>query len=462
MDLEAFMKLVSFNPFTGETNAEFESMGFEETVRKLAEARSAWDTWGRLPARTRVRHLEKLAATLRAQKRSLAESITREMGKPITQSLAEIEKCAWLCDYFAEHTERFLQEEIVAAEAPRSYVTFEPLGLILGIMPWNFPFWQVFRFAVPALAAGNVCVLKHASNVPLTALTIENVFRDSGFPEHVCKTLLTDSRVVMRLIEEDLVDGISLTGSFDAGSQVASLAGRLIKKVVLELGGSDPFIVLEEADLEAAARVAVQSRMINSGQSCIAAKRAIVVQPLAEAFLGRMVGALGKLKIGDPMEEDTDIGPLAKKEFVEVLSDQLADALNRGAKVFLGPEPPSGSGFFFRPVVVTQVTPDMRIMKEEVFGPILPVAVAKDHEEAVALANSTSFGLGASIWTRDLGRAEHLARALRVGTVAINDMVKSDPRLPFGGIKRSGVGRELSHYGLREFMNIKAIVVKGT
>ncbi len=455
------MRLKSINPFNGEVMKEFEAMTLEESAREISTSRVAFRSWKKTPIEERGGYLRAISKRLREDQQALAETITREMGKPIAQSLGEIEKCAWLCEYFAEHGAGFLRNEVVETDALRSYVAFDPLGVILGIMPWNFPFWQVFRFAVPALVGGNVCVLKHASNVPATAVALERLFTESGFPDHVFKTLLIDSAAAMQLVERELVNGVSLTGSVEAGAQIASLAGGRIVKFVLELGGSDPFIVLEDADIPKSARMALQARMINSGQSCIAAKRFIVMKPVARTFIEAVERELKAVKVGDPMDPATTIGPLAKRDLVAGVSAQVEDARKKGARIFDGPAPPEGNGFFLRPAMVTEVTPDMRVATEEVFGPVLAVFPADSDEHAVEMANGSAFGLGASIWTRDLERAERLARDLESGFVAVNDTVKSDPRLPFGGIKKSGIGRELSHYGLKEFMNLKTIVVKG-
>lgn len=454
------MKMVSINPFTEQVNAEFEVLSWEQCGEAVERAREAFSHWRSLSVPERAGVFSKVATGLRSDKRRYGEIITREMGKPIKQAVGEVEKCAWLCDYYAENSHRLLQEEVIQTEATRSIVSFEPLGVVLGIMPWNFPFWQVFRFAVPVMAAGNVCLLKHASSVPLTALEIDRLFRDSGLPGGVFQTLLIDAGTAVRLVEEDKVEGVSLTGSVSAGSQVGAVAGRCIKKLVLELGGSDPFIVLDDADLDKAAEIGVLARVFNGGQSCIAAKRMIVLESVAHEFLTRFVEHMGKLKIGDPMKEDTDMGPLARREFVEDLRVQLEDARALGAEIIQGPEPPEGQGYFFRPAVVTQVTADMKVLKEEVFGPVVPILTATDEEEAISLANSTELGLGASLWSGDIHRAERLAKRIQAGFVAVNDMVKSDPRLPFGGIKKSGIGRELSYFGLKEFVNVKTIVVK--
>lgn len=454
------MKLKSINPFTGGVNAEFDQLPDEVCSEAVLKGREAFEKWKKFAVSERVKPLAKLASILRQKRSELSRIATIEMGKPIREALAEIEKCALVCDYYYQNAEKFLQGEVVETEAEKSYVVFEPLGVILGIMPWNFPFWQVARWAVPTLAAGNVCLLKHASNVPITALEIEKVFREAGFPEHVFQTLLIGPQGAERVLDHDLVDGVSLTGSVGAGSKVASLAGKNLKKVVLELGGSDPFIVLQDADLDKAAQAAVRSRMSNAGQSCIAAKRLIVNESISEAFTKKFVGVLNGLKIGDPMDESTDLGPVARKEFLEPLAKQLDDALKKGARVHRGPKPPD-QGYFFQPVVLTGLTEDMLVMRQEVFGPIASVITVSSEEEMIRIANETEFGLGAAVWTRDISKAEKLVKEIASGFVAINGIVKSDPRLPFGGVKKSGIGRELSHFGLTEFVNIKTVVIGG-
>ncbi|GLI36207.1 NAD-dependent succinate-semialdehyde dehydrogenase [Desulforhabdus amnigena] len=453
------MKMLSVNPFTEEITHEFDMFGVEQVDEAVQRAEEALLRWKARSVPDRVEIFKRVAADLRQHKRKYGEIITREMGKPIKQAVSEVEKCAWVCDYYVEHAARFLQPESIKTDAAKSTVYFEPLGIILGIMPWNFPFWQVFRFAVPAMAAGNVCLLKHASNVPLAALEIEKIFTSAGMPTGVFQTLLIDAGSATRLIEEGKVAGVSLTGSLVAGSRVGEAAGRNIKKLVLELGGSDPFIVLDDADLSKAAEVGMAARALNTGQSCIAAKRFIVMDSVVEEFQVKFLEYLRMLHVGNPMDEDTDIGPLAKSEFVEDLNVQLQDAIDKGATIFYGSKPPEGKGFFFQPAVLVNVKADMKVAQEEVFGPLAPIVVVKDEEEAVAWANATKFGLGASIWSRDVERAVRLAQRIQSGFVAINDMVKSDPRLPFGGIKKSGMGRELSHYGLKEFVNIKTVVV---
>ncbi len=452
-------KIQSINPYTEQVMQEFELMTGAELDRQVEISREAFKGWRGVPVAERAMHTKALGDHLRAEKRKYAEVITREMGKPIKESLAELEKCAWLCDYYAENAERFLKPEEIKTEAKKSYVTFEPLGVVLAIMPWNFPFWQAFRFGIPAISAGNVVLLKHASNVPATALAIEDAFRSAGFPENVFKTVLIDSKAALRVIEEDKVDAVSLTGSNKAGEQVGEAAGRRIKKLVLELGGSDPFIVLDDANIEEAARTAANARMINAGQSCIAAKRFIVMEQVADVFKKRFVSRLEELKIGDPMDETTDVGPVSKKDILDSLKEQLRDAKAKGAEI-LQLQHSFNKGFFFAPCVVYNPKENMKVLKEEVFGPIAPIIVVTDEDDAVRVANDTEYGLGASLWSRDRERAERIASRIKAGFIAINDMVKSDPRLPFGGVKKSGIGRELSHYGLKEFVNVKTVVVK--
>ncbi len=448
----------SINPFDGTVNKEFDTLSLNACEAAVDRAKDAFEKWKRMPVSERLKPIANLASIFRSKTRDYARIATLEMGKPIKQSISEIEKCALACDYYHENSEKFLHDEVIPTGAAKSYVTFEPLGVILGIMPWNFPFWQVIRWAVPTLAAGNVCLLKHASNVPITALEIEKLFREADFPENVFQTLLIGADVTEQIIETGIVDGVSLTGSVAAGSRVASLAGKNIRKHVLELGGSDPFIVLEDADLYKAAAAGVKARTANAGQSCIAAKRFIVAESVADEFLEKFLSIFNSLKIGDPMDEQTEIGPVAKEEFLKGLSEQLEDAKKKGATVYLGPKPPA-RGFFFQPAVLTNVKPDMKVLREEVFGPVAPIIPVASEEEMVRLANDTEFGLGAAIWSRDTERAEKLAKEVATGFVAINGIVKSDPRLPFGGVKKSGYGRELSHDGLKEFVNIKTIIV---
>jgi len=453
------MKIRSINPYTQEVIKEFDLMTPDEINGEIGKSRRAFLAWRELPVSERTAYVRTLGDQLRLEKRRYAEIMTREMGKPIRESVSEIEKCILLCDYYADNGKKFLEPEEVLTEARKSYVLFQPLGIVLAIMPWNFPFWQAFRFGVPAVTAGNVVVLKHASNVPMSALAIEEAFRKAGFPENVFKTFLLRPEDALGLINDEKVDAVSLTGSNTAGEQVGALAGKKIKKIVLELGGSDPFIVLGDADIAKAGRMAVNARMINGGQSCIAAKRFIVMDKVAGEFKEIFLGRLKELKIGDPMDETTDIGPVAKQEILDSLNEQLLDAKAKGAEILqIGPS--FRKGLFFPPCVVYGPKKGMKILTDEVFGPIAPIIIVKDEDEAVTVANDTRYGLGAAIWGRDLKRAERIAARIEAGCVAINDMVKSDPRLPFGGIKKSGVGRELSHYGLKEFVNIKTVVVR--
>ena len=452
------MVLKSINPYTEEVNWEYDTFSFEECEVHIEKSRASFLEWSSQSVEDRTKHLARAAEVLRKNIDLYSEIITKEMGKPLTQSRAEVDKCALVCDYYAENAVEFLIDEFVDTGAEKSYVRFEPLGVILGIMPWNFPFWQVFKFSISALCAGNVCVLKHASNVPKSALEVEKVFLKAGFPEYVFKTLLIDSETAMEIIKKDLVDGVSFTGSINAGSKIGELAGGSIKPIVMELGGSDPFIVLEDADIERAAQAAVKSRFRNTGQGCNAAKRFIVLEGVIGDFTTAFELEVNKLKVGDPMNEETDIGPVGKKEGVKELEAFMEDAVKKGAEPFVCGKD-CEKGFFFKPAIIRAASPDMQVCQVEVFGPIAPIITVKDDNEAVKIANSTKLGLGAQVWSENLDRAENLAKRIKAGFASVNGMVRSDPRLPFGGIKKSGIGRELSHYGLKTFTNIKAMVV---
>jgi len=401
--------------------------------------------------------MRQAAALLRAGKEKYARTMALEMGKPIVQGEMEVEKCAWACDYYAEHAEAFLAEQPRETDASRSYIRFDPLGPVLAIMPWNFPFWQVFRFAAPALMAGNAGILKHASNVPRCALQIEEVFRESGFPENLFRAVLVGSGKVAGIIADPRIRAATLTGSDSAGSKVAEQAGREIKKTVLELGGSDPFIVLEDADVQKAAKTAADARLINSGESCIAAKRFIVVEKVANTFLEVFVAEMRSRKMGDPLDRQTQVGPQARHDLRESLHRQVEESVKRGAELLLGGRIPESPGAFYPSTVLAGVNKGMPAFDEETFGPVAAVIRARDEGDAIRLANDSPFGLGASLWTQDRERAEQLVGEIEAGCVFVNELVKSDPRLPFGGVKRSGYGRELSEYGIREFMNIKSV-----
>ncbi len=449
----------SINPATEQVLRTFEPHSTEETELALSRASGAFQSWRGANFSERADRMRMAAAYLRRHRARFSEIITTEMGKPIVEAEAEVEKCAWCCDYYAEHGERFLRDEARESSASESYIQYTPLGTVLAIMPWNFPFWQVFRFAAPALTAGNTAILKHASNVPQCALAIEEVFRACGFPDGTFRSLLIPSSAVPALIRHPVVSAITLTGSESAGGLVASEAGRWLKKSVLELGGSDPFIVLEDADLEASVRYGVRARYQNTGQSCIAAKRFIVAAAVFDRFQESFVEAVRALKVGDPMDRPTQVGPLARQDLFEELERQVSDSLRLGARQLIGGKRIQGTGYFFEPTVLTDVRADMPAASEEVFGPVAALLRAKDTGEAVQIANSTPYGLGASLWTSDLDQGRMLARAIESGQVFINGMVASDPRLPFGGIKRSGYGRELSDFGIREFVNIQTVWV---
>jgi succinate-semialdehyde dehydrogenase/glutarate-semialdehyde dehydrogenase len=456
--MEAIL-MKSINPATGELIKAYREHTPEEIRDIIEKAHDTFLSWREATFSERRSSMIKMAAKLREHKERQARLMTDEMGKPIAQSRAEIDKCARLCEYYADNAERMLQDESLESAASRSFIAFEPLGVILAVMPWNFPFWQVFRFAVPALMAGNVGLLKHASNVPGCALAIESVFRESGFPAHAFTTLLVGAPQVESIIRHDHVKAVTLTGSERAGSLVASQAGSEIKKTVLELGGSDPFIVLDDVDVESCAAQAVKGRMLNAGQSCIAAKRFIVLEGIADAFIDRCVALMKAQKIGDPHNEDIQVGPLARAEFVDVIDALVRDAVDKGARLLTGGRRREGAGFYYEATVLTGVTPEMQIFHEESFGPVAVIYPVRDDDEAVRVANATRFGLGASVWGRDRERTLKVARRLEAGVVFVNGVVTSDPRLPFGGVKKSGYGRELSHYGIREFTNIKTMWV---
>ena len=451
------MSIESINPVSGEVLERFEETSTQELDSVLASAHAVFLDWRTVPFAARALRMRDAARVLRARRTEYARTMTLEMGKPIVQAEAEVDKCAWVCEYYADHADAFLAEQPRDTDASRSYVRLDPLGPVLAVMPWNFPFWQVFRFAAPALMAGNAGILKHASNVPRSALAIEEVFREAGFPRGLFSTVLVGSSAVAGLIADPRIVAVTLTGSELAGSKVAEQAGRALKKTVLELGGSDPFIVLADADIGAAARTAADARLINSGQSCIAAKRFIVVEPVADQFLERLLRELSSRRMGDPLARETQVGPQARADLRDSLHRQVEESVKRGAKLLLGGETPPGKGAFYPPTLLAAVDKGMPAFDEETFGPVAAVIRAKDEADAVRLANDSTFGLGASLWTEDRVRAERLAAQIEAGSVFVNGVVKSDPRLPFGGIKRSGYGRELSEYGIREFVNVKSV-----
>jgi len=450
----------AINPATGELIKDYSEHSDAEVAQIVEQADAEFRRWRETSFEHRARLMHAAAEEQRKNKQKYAEIITQEMGKTITESLAEVDKCAWVCDYYADSAAKFLADEIVETDASRSFVAFEPLGVVLAVMPWNFPFWQVMRFAAPALMAGNAGVLKHASNVPASALALEEIFHKAGFPEHIFRTLMIGSRQVEKVIRNPLVKAVTLTGSEPAGMQVASIAGSELKKTVLELGGSDPYIVLEDADLSACVATSATARMINQGQSCIAAKRFIVVESLVKEFEKQQTAIMQAMKMGDPMQHDTKVGPMARTDLLEELDDQVQRSVNAGARLLCGGKKADGPGAFYLPTVLSDVKKGMAVYEEETFGPVSAIIPVQDAEEAIAVANDSRFGLGGAVWSRDLKKAEAVARRIETGAMFVNGMTKSDPRLPFGGVKKSGYGRELSHYGIKEFVNIKAIWIK--
>jgi succinate-semialdehyde dehydrogenase/glutarate-semialdehyde dehydrogenase len=454
------MSFRSINPANGNTLRVIDAFTPARLESALQAASMASAAWRRTTVDERADRLRAAAGRLREQAGEFAAVITLEMGKPIREARAEIEKCAWVCEYYAEQAPVFLADEPIETDAGRSLVAWQPLGTVLAVMPWNFPFWQVFRFAAPALMAGNTGLLKHASNVPQCALAIESVFTGAGFPAGVFLSLMIPSAQVAGVIGDPRVQAVTLTGSEPAGREVAAAAGAHIKKSVLELGGSDAFVVLEDADLELAAREAVTSRFLNGGQSCIAAKRFILVEAVAEDFVRRFKAGVEALVVGDPLDGGTQIGPLARADLRDQLHAQVQDSLAAGAVAVTGCRPLEGPGAFYQPSILDHIVPGMRAWGEELFGPVATVIRARDEDEAVRIANESEFGLGGSVWTRDSARGERVARRLDCGCAFVNGLVKSDPRLPFGGIKHSGYGRELSRLGMHEFMNAKTIWIK--
>lgn len=451
----------SINPYNNQVLKTFEEYSQAEIESTIQEADASFNEWKHIDFAHRAELMSNCAQVLREDQKEYAEIMSLEMGKRFSEAIAEVEKCAWVCDYYAENAAKFLANEPLKVDKGESYIAYDPLGVILAVMPWNFPFWQVFRFASPTLMAGNVGILKHASNVPQCALAIERVFKKAGFPSGVFSTLLVGSDKVEAIIEDDRIMAVTLTGSEGAGSKIAEQAGRNIKKTVLELGGSDPFIVLRDADLEEATDIAVKSRMINCGQSCIAAKRFIVDKAIAEGFLQKLKSKMEALKPGSPFDEAADYSVMAREDLANELLEQVRDAESKGADIILGGDRPDREGAFFNPTIITNLKPGMRAFEEELFGPVATVFAVADAEEAVAEANSSRYGLGASIWTKNIEKAQQLARKIESGAVYINQMVASSPYVPFGGVKKSGYGRELSHLGIREFVNQKTIWVAG-
>jgi len=451
--------IISINPATGDTIKTYAEMSPAEAAAAVVQAHQTWLGWRKTSFAQRAGPLKKTAAILRRRKDQLARLMAAEMGKPLKQGVAEAEKCAWVCDHYADGAGRYLAPDVVKTEAASSYVAFEPLGVVLAVMPWNFPLWQVYRFAAPALMAGNTGLLKHASNVSGCALVIEEIFTQAGFPEGAFRTLLIGNPQVRAVIEHPLVRAVTLTGSTPAGKAVAAQAGAVLKKTVLELGGSDPYLVLDDADLDHAAPICVRSRLINSGQSCIAAKRFIVAEPVLAAFTDRFVALMKAQKMGDPTTEGTEVGPQARRDLRDALHRQVLDSIAKGARLLVGGEVPAGPGAYYPPTVLADVRPGMPAYEDELFGPVAAIIGAKDEPDAVRIANDSVFGLGAAVFTRDAQRGERVARALEAGATFVNAPVVSDPRLPFGGIKESGYGRELGSYGIKEFVNAKTVYV---
>jgi succinate-semialdehyde dehydrogenase/glutarate-semialdehyde dehydrogenase len=454
------MNQISVNPANGKVLKKYRAHTPKQVEQKITQTHQAWISWKDSGHAQRSRLLISMAEILEIRKKEFAILMAQEMGKPVAQGVAEIEKCVSVCQYYAANAANYLSDQLIETDASKSYVSFQPIGVVLAIMPWNFPFWQVFRFLAPALAAGNCGVLKHASNVPGCALAIEEVVQQAGFPENVFQTLLINSTMVEKAIENPHIQAITITGSTNAGKQVAQKAGSLIKKTVLELGGSDAYIILEDADLEKAAATCVNSRVINSGQSCIAAKRFIVVKAVQKEFTKLFLNKMKAKKMGDPLDIATDIGPQARVDLRNELHEQVKQSIKKGAKCILGGELPKGKNAYYPATILTKVKPGMPAYNEEIFGPVAAIIVANNEADAIRIANESTFGLGSAIFTQDKEKGEKIAATqLQAGSCFVNAMVKSDPRLPFGGIKQSGYGRELGMFGIHEFVNIKTVYV---
>ncbi len=455
------MTLRSVNPATGNTLQSFVEMTEDEVNAIIESVHGAFNGWRKTSFSFRAERMKEVAHLLRDRKEEFGTLMTEEMGKPYKQSIAEAEKCAWVCEYYADNAEKFLANKDIATEASDSFVSYQPIGIVLAVMPWNFPFWQVFRFAAPALMAGNVGILKHASNVQVCAQAIEDIFTAADFPENLFKNLVIGSDKVENVIKNPLVKAVTLTGSTPAGKAVASLAGSMLKKTVLELGGSDPYVILEDADLDQAVNACITGRMLNTGQSCLAAKRFIVVEPCRPEFTDKVAKKIKNMNMGDPLDLTIDIGPMVNISARDELHQQVIASLDKGAVLVTGgiiPEPP---GSFYPPTLLVDVTPGMPAFDDELFGPVAVIITAKDEQQALELANQTKFGLGAAVFTADVKKGKKIAvEVLEAGSCFVNDFVKSDPRLPFGGIKESGYGRELSEFGIHEFVNIKSVVVQ--
>ena len=453
------MKIKTVNPATEELLAEYESVTPEQVNHEVQDSRIIFEKiWKKIDITERSKLLRNLGHILLKRKKEYATIITNEMGKPITESTAEIEKCIWVCNYYADNGKKFLEPEYIETDAKDSFVRFDPIGVIGCIMPWNFPFWQVLRFCVPALLAGNTVVLKHSSVCPLSGNTIQKAFEEAGFPKGVFRHII-GNYIVGEALAKSNINAISITGSTKAGKRVAEISSQKLNKFILELGGSDPFIVLKDADIDKAAKIGVKSRFLNNGQSCIAAKRFIVEQDVIKEFTKKFIEGVEQQVVGDPLDPKTTIGPLVRDDSRDIIVNQIGQSALKGAKVLLGGNVPQKRGFFFSPTVIGDVTPDMTISREEVFGPVAPIIAARNPTEAISFANDTEFGLGSSIWSEKYATENNLVRDIEAGMVFVNSMVISDPRVPFGGIKNSGIGRELSNYGLKEFVNVKSVII---